>query len=56
MSFIIKKAGKKKFKPNLAGYKARRKEEATLKGVEAQFMGAKTITEARKILKGKKRE
>lgn len=57
MSFVIRQAGKKKFKPSLAGYKAQHQALALEKGLESQFMAAKTITEAKKILwgKGKKR-
>lgn len=55
MSFLIRKAGKKNFKPSLEGYKKFHKTLAQEKGVESQFLAAKTITEAKKILWGKKR-
>lgn len=55
MSFVIRQAGKKKFKPSLEGYKARHRATAQEKGLEAQFLAAKTITEAKRILWGKKK-
>lgn len=55
MSFTYRKPGKKKFKPSLAGYKARHEALAKEKGVGGQFMAAKTITEAKRILWGHKK-
>jgi hypothetical protein len=55
MSFTYKNPGKKKYKPSLTGYKTRFMALAKEKGVEAQFVAAKTLTEAKKVLWGHKK-
>lgn len=54
MSYVYRNPGKKKFRPSLAGYKAQHQQLATEKGILPQFMAAKTLTEARRLLFGKK--
>lgn len=51
MSFVYRNPSPKKFKPSLEGYKTKNKELAKAKNVENAFLNAKTITEAKKILR-----
>ena len=54
MSSVIRKPQPKKYKPSVEGYKARNAALAAERGVEKAFMAARTVTEAKKILSGKR--
>ena len=53
MAFVYRNPLPKKYRPSLVGYKQKHQILAKEKGVEAKFMAAATLTEARKILFGK---
>lgn len=54
MSFVYRNHPPKKYKPSLDGYKKQHNQLAKEKNVEAKFLAATTITEAKKVLFGKK--
>lgn len=54
MSFVYRNPQPKKYRPSLDGYKKHHQQLAKDRNVEAKFLAATTITEAKKILFGKK--